>query len=39
MVLGKPVKAGCHGMLVMFDVTDPDEVAFHDREGGYERNG
>ena len=38
-VLQKPAVAGGHGMLVMFDVTDPGKVARHDREGWYERNG
>ena len=37
-VLQKPAVAGGHGMLVMFDVTDPGKVARHDREGCYERN-
>ena len=37
-VLQKPAAAGGHGMLVMFDVTDSDKVARHDREGWYERD-
>jgi hypothetical protein len=31
--------ASGHGVLVLFDITDPGKVARHDREGRYERNG
>jgi hypothetical protein len=35
-VLQKPILAGGHGMLVMLDITDPSQVARHDRDGRYE---
>jgi hypothetical protein len=38
MGLQKPAVAGGHGVLAMGDVTDPDKVARHDREGCYARN-
>ena len=37
-VLQKPAVVGGHGMLVMFDITEPGKVARHDREGCYARN-
>jgi hypothetical protein len=37
-VLQKPAEAGGHGMLVMFDITDPAKVARHDHQGCYARD-